>query len=293
MTRHSHPSSQAPVLPTTARENTAYWLGQAGFWIDLGGTRILIDPYLSDSLAEKYAGTKFPHTRMMAIPVHPRDLPSPHIVLITHGHTDHMDGATLSVLAECFPNIRFIVPAAEEALARARIDTNAKLELVTSGDNIDFGEGSITVFPAAHEVRKRDTAGNDHYLGYGIDCDGVRIYHSGDTVPFDTLTPLLRRFHPDIALLPVNGRDQMRATNGVPGNMTMQEAIALCQKCKIPRLIPHHFGLFEFNTASNADLAMAGDAFTGLNVELPSLLSPIPLASSESKSMGPREQNRR
>ena len=68
-----------------------HWLGQAGFWIDTGAHRILIDPYLSDSLARKYAGQANDHRRMMPVPVVPEALPRPDVVLVTHAHTDHMD----------------------------------------------------------------------------------------------------------------------------------------------------------------------------------------------------------
>jgi L-ascorbate metabolism protein UlaG (beta-lactamase superfamily) len=51
------------LAPRTLR---LYWLGQAGFLIDAAPEhaprplRLLIDPYLSDSLAEKYRGKEFP-----------------------------------------------------------------------------------------------------------------------------------------------------------------------------------------------------------------------------------------
>jgi len=41
-----------------------WWLGQSGFLIQWQGKHLLIDPYLSDSLTEKYAGTDKPHIRM-------------------------------------------------------------------------------------------------------------------------------------------------------------------------------------------------------------------------------------
>ncbi len=46
-----------------------FWLGQAGFVLEAHEKRIVIDPYLSDSLAEKYKGTPRPHIRMMPPPV--------------------------------------------------------------------------------------------------------------------------------------------------------------------------------------------------------------------------------
>ena len=40
-------------------ERGIVWLGQAGFWIETGEARVLIDPYLSDSLAQKYADPQY------------------------------------------------------------------------------------------------------------------------------------------------------------------------------------------------------------------------------------------
>ena len=53
------------------------WLGQAGFLVRHAGLRLLIDPYLSDHLARKYAGTEFPHTRMMPAPLDAAAVPWP------------------------------------------------------------------------------------------------------------------------------------------------------------------------------------------------------------------------
>jgi L-ascorbate metabolism protein UlaG (beta-lactamase superfamily) len=75
---------------------TLYWLGQAGFVIQAGARRLIIDPYLSDTPAEKYKGTATPHKRMARPPVDPAELGRIDLVLITHHHTDYMDPGTLS-----------------------------------------------------------------------------------------------------------------------------------------------------------------------------------------------------
>ena len=41
-----------------------WWLGQSGFLLQWNGKRVLLDPYLSDSLTKKYLTTDKPHTRM-------------------------------------------------------------------------------------------------------------------------------------------------------------------------------------------------------------------------------------
>jgi len=57
----------------------------------------LIDPYLSDFLAEKYQGAEFPHLRMMQAPIEPSRLADLDWVFCTHRHSDHMDPGTLPI----------------------------------------------------------------------------------------------------------------------------------------------------------------------------------------------------
>ena len=73
----THPFSDQLVQNLKVRPTcgvSLYWLGQAGFLIDTGSKRLLIDPYLSDSLAEKYRDRGFSHERMIAPPIAIADL---------------------------------------------------------------------------------------------------------------------------------------------------------------------------------------------------------------------------
>ena len=100
-----------------------HWLGQAGFVVSAGGRRLLIDPYLSDTLADKYRGSATPHERLMPAPVSVDGLGAIDLVLVTHHHTDHMDPGTLGPLAAAQPALRFVVPAAslDEAARRTGV----------------------------------------------------------------------------------------------------------------------------------------------------------------------------
>lgn len=233
-----------------------YWLGQAGFVIESHLLRWLIDPYLSDSLANKYRGTRFDHVRMMPAPIAPTALPPVDTVLCTHRHTDHMDPDTLQPLAAAQPALRFVVPAAsrDEALKRCAV-TNERLILAHVGQVIGLA-GSCTVEPvaSAHESFSIDAAGDHEWLGYIMTIAGIRIYHSGDGIPYDGLPDLLRERKVDVALLPVNGRDEVRKTASIPGNFTLDEAVQLCARAAIPHLVAHHYGLFAFNTIAAAEI---------------------------------------
>src|SRR5262245_36967962 len=83
----------ATILP--ARSLAVWWLGQSGFVIKSHFATLVIDPYLSDSLTHKYANTDRPHVRMTALALAPELLRGVDLVLCSHKHTDHMDGATL------------------------------------------------------------------------------------------------------------------------------------------------------------------------------------------------------
>ena len=231
-----------------------WWLGQAGFCLRLRDLRLAVDPYLSDSLARKYAGSRFPHRRMMPAPVRPEQLTLLDYVFCTHAHTDHMDGDTLSAIAEANSHCRFVVPLAERAKALERGVPADRMITVRAGDQLPLGpDASVAVVPAAHEERKADADGNDFYLGYVFKLGRRTVYHPGDCVPFEGLEDWLKPHHIELALLPVNGRDALRAANGVPGNFHLREAVDLCCAVGIDSMLGHHYGMFDFNTVQPED----------------------------------------
>jgi L-ascorbate metabolism protein UlaG (beta-lactamase superfamily) len=73
------------------------------------------------------------------------------------------------------------------------------------------------------------------------------IYHSGDTVRYDGMAELLRPFSVDVALLPINGRGPQRR---VSGNLWGREAAELARDVGARVVVPCHYDMFTFNTAS-------------------------------------------
>ena len=71
-----------------------------------------IDPYLSEHLTTKYAGTPRPHVRMTRAPLRGADLCSVDLVLASHKHSDHLDPGTLPALMAGSPQAALVLPAA-------------------------------------------------------------------------------------------------------------------------------------------------------------------------------------
>jgi L-ascorbate metabolism protein UlaG (beta-lactamase superfamily) len=251
------PLAQALARPLAEPSAVAlHWLGQAGFAVRWNGRLFIIDPYLSDSLAIKYKGKEFPHTRMMPAPVAPDELRSVDAVFCTHRHSDHMDPGTLPVLTRASPECRVIVPRAELEHAMSLGIGTDRLEGLTAGQWLDLPGGArLEATASAHEKLTVDKSGHHLHLGYVLTLDALRLYHSGDCVLYEGLEETLKERLIDIALLPINGRSAYLSERGIAGNFTLEEAAGLCRGAGIPLLMCHHFGMFAFNTIEREDAA--------------------------------------
>jgi len=228
-----------------------WWLGQSGFLVHWNTLCILFDPYLSDSLTKKYADTAKPHKRMSEIVIKPERLDFVDIVTSSHNHTDHLDADTLIPLLRVNPAISFVIPEANRAFVHER--TNCGLDFpfgLTDGEEITLKGITFHGVPAAHNTIERDAQGRCKYMGYVVRMGKWTIYHSGDTLWYDNIIDTLKPFHPDLCFLPINGNDPGR---GVAGNLNGREAAQLAKDVSARMVVPHHYHMFEFNTAEPDD----------------------------------------
>jgi len=226
-----------------------WWLGQSGFLVKQAGACLLFDPYLSDSLTEKYARTDKPHVRITERCMKPEALGLVvRHVTASHIHTDHLDAATLRPLAAAAGGIRLFLPHPIINEAKVRLG-DAPVEYIglTEGDGYADTEWEITAVPAAHNEVKRDDGGRCHDIGFIARRNGFTIYHSGDTLWHSGLAGALRSHRCDVMLLPINGNKPERR---VAGNLNGAEAAALAKTCGARLVIPCHYDMFEFNTES-------------------------------------------
>jgi len=228
-------------------------LGQSGFLCKSAKGVVLFDPYLSDSLRDKYAGSQTPHDRMTRLPIDPARLDMIDVVTSSHAHTDHLDGPTLQALRDANPDLRMVIPEATRPSVVQRIGCEEDWPIGMDADSSMSVLGFVFhAVAAAHEKVQRDQAGRHHYLGYVVDFGGLRIYHSGDTVVFEGLARSVEMLAPDIVLLPINGRNGV-----VAGNMDAKEAAQFARDVNAKLAIPCHYDMFAFNTADPQDFADA------------------------------------
>ncbi|MFN0123258.1 MAG: MBL fold metallo-hydrolase, partial [Blastocatellia bacterium] len=162
-----------------------WWLGQSGFLLKWNGRRLLIDPYLSDSLTKKYAATDKPHVRMTAIPIDPARLSGIDVVTSSHNHTDHLDHETLWPLLGANPEMRMVIPEANRAFVAERLRSDPAWSAgLNDGTSVELAGFRLTGLAAAHEQLEQDEQGNYRCLGYLIAFGPHTIFHPGDAVPY-------------------------------------------------------------------------------------------------------------
>ena len=228
-----------------------WWLGQSGYLLQWKGKHALVDPYLSDSLTKKYAATDKPHVRMTRRVIAPERLEFIDVISASHIHTDHLDPETLQPLFaanQANEELELIVPAPlkDEAARRAACHGN-RVQGLADGSAHDRSMFRFHAIPAAHNAIDRDEHGRCMFLGFIIEAGPFRIYHSGDTLPYAGLAETVGPFNVDLALLPINGHLPERR---VAGNLSGVEAARLAKAAQAKMVVPCHYEMFEFNTAS-------------------------------------------
>ncbi|HEV8229012.1 MAG TPA: MBL fold metallo-hydrolase [Candidatus Limnocylindria bacterium] len=245
------PISDLRALDVARGTFALWWLGQAGFAVRAGDLLILLDPFLARR-SERLTSPAFD----------PADAVDVDVVTCSHEHYDHMDLASLPLIARASAKARFVVPQplvpdlVRVGVPAARI-IGARSEEPVRVDGVTFHP-----LPARHGVEMGDaysfgrelSDGLDRYLGYVVDDGVARVYHAGDTIAYPGLAARLRELDVDVALLPINGRDHFRESAGIVGNLDHREAAQLAVDAGVSVLVPMHYDTFAANRGYPAHL---------------------------------------
>jgi L-ascorbate metabolism protein UlaG (beta-lactamase superfamily) len=156
------------------------------------------------------------------------------IILITHEHYDHCSPKDVAkILTE--NTIIITVADCQSKLSGLKMKGIA---LIEPGKTINADGAKITAVPA-YNINKHFHPKENEWVGFIVEMEGVRVYHSGDT----DLIPEMKDIDVDIALLPVGGTYTMNAMEAAKATKTFK-------RCKIA--IPMHYGTIIGN-ASDAE----------------------------------------
>jgi L-ascorbate metabolism protein UlaG (beta-lactamase superfamily) len=142
------PSPFADTPPPRVEGNRARlsYVGHASWLIQTGGLNILIDPVWSERVSPlSFIGPKRHNAPGIAFEA----LPKIDLVLVSHGHYDHLDLATLSKLAARHAP-RVITPLGND-LTMTASDSAIRAEAFDWRDRVELGDGvAVTLVPTRH-----------------------------------------------------------------------------------------------------------------------------------------------
>lgn len=153
------------------------------------------------------------------------DMPAADMVLVTHEHGDHMNAATLAVIAgdttPIVTNAGAFAKMAEMQMPNATV--------IANGESTEPAGVMIEAIPAYNTTEERlnfHPQGRDN--GYVLTVDGMRIYISGDTEG----TPEMRALENiDLAFVCMN----------LPFTMTAEAAADAVAEFKPTYVYPYHY----------------------------------------------------
>jgi len=142
------PSSHADTPPARVDGDAVRlsFVGHVSWLIQTAGLNILVDPVWSTRASPfGWAGPKRRNDPGIAFDA----LPKIDIVLVSHGHYDHLDITTLSKLAAKF-SPRVITPFGNDVTMRSA-DSAIKAEVFDWHDRVELGDGvAVTLVPTRH-----------------------------------------------------------------------------------------------------------------------------------------------
>lgn len=229
-------SVRRPLL-TQNGELGVTFIGHAGFFLQMGGHNLVIDP--------NFARWLFVLKRLREPGVKVRDLPPIDVVLVTHAHFDHLNR----------PSLRAIV--------RATLRQTGRRPMIVVprhvGDLVwDLGFHRIVELDWWQEHRE-DTLAITHvparhwgarvlhdrhrgFGGYVVQAGKHSVYHAGDSAYFGGFREIGERLKPELALLPIGAYqpDSFRNVHCSP-----QDAVRAFRDLGARWMVPMHYGTFR------------------------------------------------
>ena len=203
------------------------YLGQAGLLFEKRGFKIMIDPYLSDSVE------KINPKNYRRVPVDESFFKiKPDVMIFTHNHLDHYDPETVVHFIDENSNVTVLAPKSVWDEVR-RIGGNNNYVLFNRHTEWTQNGIKFTAVKAEHS--------DITPIGVIID-DGERKYYvTGDTLYNEEI----------FGDIPSDIYALFLPVNGVGNNMNMTDAARFAKRINAERTVPIHIGMFDELTADS------------------------------------------
>jgi L-ascorbate metabolism protein UlaG (beta-lactamase superfamily) len=208
------------------------WLGHASVLAQIDGCTFVVDPVFGR------AGVV---PRQAPTPRAAAEFPPLDAVLITHGHYDHLDVASVRALCCRFPDVLVVVPRGLEG----SLPREAKNRRVLSWwDALEVQGVEIVLVPAQHWHRRGPLDLNRALWGGYVVRGRRSLYHSGDTGYAGHFRAIGHRFPGiDVACLPA-GAWEPRWFMG-PQHQDPGESVRAFLDLGAHTLLAMHWGTFD------------------------------------------------
>jgi L-ascorbate metabolism protein UlaG (beta-lactamase superfamily) len=207
------------------------FLGHASTLISMNGLNILTDPHLGRHIM-------FFLWRKSALPMRIKNLPPLDLLLISHGHYDHLDLPTLRKLSREIPTVA--APGLETIL---RMAGRRRVVTLREWESHEFREIKVTAVPAEHFLGRPPFFPASKYQGYIIDGDAT-VYFAGDSAIFDGMSEVGWTWDIDIALLPIGAYNPPSFRRH---HMSPEDAVEAGRMLRAKAVVPIHWGAFKLS----------------------------------------------
>ncbi|MBL4953008.1 MBL fold metallo-hydrolase [Neobacillus sp. YIM B02564] len=214
------------------RTRTSYtWIGHSTFLIQMNGLNILTDPVWAKRMGLDKRSTE-PGIAL-------EDLPEMDVVVISHGHYDHLDFPTLKRLKG---NPHYFVPAGLK-----RLFTRKGYRQVTEmnwWDSVDHKGVTIHFVPAQHWTRRSLTDMNtSHWGGFVFQIAEKTYYFVGDTGYFSGFNQIAERFAIDTVFMPIGAYEPEWFM--APAHISPEDSVKAFLELGAKQFVPMHYGAYR------------------------------------------------
>lgn len=224
---------EAEKLKENRESMSVTWIGHSTFLVQMGGLNMITDPVWALRMGVQRRLTE------PGLPI--TSLPPIDVVLISHGHYDHLDFPTIKKLPG---NPAFYVPAGLKGAFTKRGYKN--IQEANWWDSFEAGTLKLTFVPAQHWTRRglNDT-NTSHWGGWIIENpeDEQSVYFAGDTGYFRGFKDIAEKHKLDIVLMPIGAYEPEWFMS--VSHINPEDAVKAFLELKGERFIPMHYGAYR------------------------------------------------